>query len=212
MKFCRVTFIVLFSFICISLNAQVFVGGGFGFNGSNSITDNGTTTTLEKSDYNFSFLPYAGKFLSEKVAAGVGLEIILSGTRTNSMIETKHRASTVGISPFVRYYAIKWDKFSVYGEGNIGFSFSDSRVETEGSTTDGPKSTSLYLNVYPGLSYDINEKLSLQTSLNVLGLGYSHITTKDGSSKDVSSGFNIGAGLDDIISVGTLTIGGIYKF
>jgi hypothetical protein len=90
--------------------------------------------------------------------------------------------------------------------------FSNSSIKTGGSTTDGPKTTKLYLSVYPGLSYDINAKLSLQTTINILSFGYSYITTKSGTYTDNTSSFNAGAGLSNIVSVGAITIGAIYKF
>lgn len=211
MKSCRVFLIVLFSFIYISLNAQVFVGGSVRFNTSNN-EHNGTTTTFKTSNYSLDLGPSMGKFLSEKLAIGLALDISLSGNKTDVNTETISKSSGIGISPFLRYYALKWNKFSVYGQGNIGLDFSNSSVKTGGTTTDGPKNTVAYLSIYPGLSYDITDKLSLQTSLNILSFGYNYVITKDGSSKDKGSSFNIGAGLGNIISVGAITIGGIYKF
>ena len=212
MKSYRAFFIVLLSFFCISLNAQVFVGGNFSFNTSNDKTDDGATTIHKVSNYNFALLPKVGIYLSEKVAVGLALNISFNGSTSGVNTETISKTSSIGGSPFLRYYAIKWNKVSVFGQGNIGFAFSNSSVKTDGSTTDGPKATNLYLSIYPGISYDINDKLSLETSLNILSLGYNYIVTKDGSTKDRVSNFNIGAGLGNIISVGAITIGGIYKF
>jgi hypothetical protein len=212
MKSSRVFFIALFSFFFISLNAQFFVGGNFRFNISNDKTIDGTTTINKTSIYNFDLSPNAGKFLSEKFAVGVALDISFSGNKTGVSNETISRTSSFGISPFLRYYAIKWNKFSVFGQGKIGLDFSNTSVKTGGVTTDGPKSTRLYLSIYPGLSYDIFDKLSLELSLNILNFGYSYINTKDGSFKDRTSGFNIGAGLSNIVSIGAITIGAIYKF
>ena len=75
MKSYRVFSIVLISLICISVNAQVFVGGNFGFNTTNSKSQNGVTTTTKGSNFNFSLTPIVGKFLSEKFAVGVELII-----------------------------------------------------------------------------------------------------------------------------------------
>ena len=212
MKSYRVFFIALLSFFCISLNAQVFMGGNFRFNTSNAKTEDGATTTHKASNYSFDLSPNVGKFLSEKLAIGFSLDISLFGNSSGVNTETISKSSSFGGSPFLRYYAIRWNKVSVFGQGNIGLAFSNSSVKTGGSTTDGPKGTRLYLSIYPGLSYDISDKLSLETSLNILSFGYYYITTKDGSSKDKASGFNIGAGLGNIVSVGVITIGGIYKF
>jgi hypothetical protein len=200
--------IVLFSFFCISINAQVFIGGNFGFNTSNHKTGDGNKT----SNYSLNLSPNVGKFLSEKVAIGAALDISISGNTAGVNPENTSKSSSLGGSLFLRYYAIKWDKFSVFGQGNIGLAFSNSSSKVDGSTTDGPKSTELYLSVYPGLSYDINDKLSLQTSLNILSLGYNYTTTKIGTNTGNSSNFNIGAGLSNIVSISAITVGAIYKF
>lgn len=68
------------------------------------------------------------------------------------------------------------------------------------------------LGFLPGLSYDINNKLSLQTYFNLLNLGYSYMTTKTGSSKENNSSFNFGAGINNLVSVSAIRVGVIYKF
>jgi outer membrane protein len=198
------------SFVFINLNAQVFVGGSAGLNTSNH--DYEGTTEIKSSSYNLNLRPNAGKFLSKKLAIGLALDISLTGIKTESDIENKSRSSGIGVSPFLRYYAAKWNKFSIYGQGNIGVEFSNSSVKSGGTTSDGPKRTRTYLDIFPGLSYDISEKLSLETSLNFLSFGYSYITYKDGTSKDKVSNFDIGAGLSNIVSLDAITIGAIYKF
>jgi hypothetical protein len=208
MKSYRVFFIALLSFFCFSLNAQVFIGGNFGFNTTNNKTADGNKT----SGYSLSLSPYAGKFLSDKFAVGVALDITFSGNTSGVNPETTSESSILGGSLFLRYYAIKWNKFSVFGQGNIGLAIDNSSTKADGSTTDGPKATELYFSVYPGLSYDINDKLSLQTSLNIFSLGYNYTTTKIGTNTATSSGFNIGAGLSNIVSVSAVTVGAIYKF
>jgi opacity protein-like surface antigen len=90
--------------------------------------------------------------------------------------------------------------------------FSGSTTKSGGLTVDGPKEIRAYLNIYPGLSYDLTDNLSFQTSLNFLSLGYSYFVSRDGSFKDVTSSFNFGTGLSNILSIGSITIGAIYKF
>jgi len=211
MKSYHVIILSLFSFLCINLDAQYFVGGNFSLSTINSKTDNGVTTN-KSTDYTFSLYPSVGKFLSEKVALGLSLNISFSGGTSGPNPETKFKSSTIGASPFIRYYAIRWNKFSVFGQGNLGFAFSNSSETTDGTKSDGPKDSRYYFSVYPGLSYDIGEKLQLQTSINILSFGYSYVITKDGSTESRSSGFNMGAGLSNIVSVGTITIGAILKF
>ena len=210
MKSCKVFLIAFCSFAFISLNAQVFVGGSAGFNTSNNKLEG--STARESSSYNLNLRPNAGKFLSEKLAIGLALDISLTGSKTDLNTETITKSSGIGVNPFLRYYAIKWNKFSVFGQGNIGVEFSNSSVKSGGTTSDGPKQTSTYLDIFPGLAYDISEKLSLETSLNILSFGYSYVTSKQGTFKDRGSNFHVGAGLSNIVSLNAITIGAIYKF
>jgi outer membrane protein len=189
----------------------MFVGGSFRFNTSNS-EHNGANPPYKTSYYDLNLSPSLGKFISDKVAIGLDLNISLSGNKTDLNPETTSKSSGFGISPFLRYYAFKWNKFSVYGQGNIGLEFSNSSAKTGGITTDGPKNTLVYLSIYPGLSYDITDKLSLQTSINVLSFDYNYLITKVGSLKNTGSSFNIGAGLASIVSVNAISIGAIFKF
>ena len=212
MKTSRIILIVLFSFFYVSLSAQFFVGGNFGLNTSGGSTDNGTIKTDKPSTISFNFSPRVGEFLYEKLAAGVALNFSLSRTKTPGATETIDKSSTIGLSPFLRYYAIKLDKFSVFGQGNIGFSYSRSTTKVGGTLTNGPITTNLYLNVVPGLAYDLSDKFSLETSINVLNFGYYQTTSKNGSAKDKTSSFGMGAGLDNIVTVGNISIGAIYKF
>lgn len=209
MKSCKALIIALCSFTFINLNAQIFVGGSAGFNTSK--TDH-EATPRKSSSYNLNFRPNAGWFLSEKMALGLELDISISGSKTENATETTSKSSGIGVSPFLRYYAVRWNNFSIYGQGNIGVGFSSSSVKTGTTTNDGPKQTSTYLSFHPGLAYDISEKLSLETSLNFLSFGYSYNTSKEGTFKDKGSNFNVGAGLSNIVSLNTITIGAIYKF
>jgi outer membrane protein len=211
MRSYRIFLIVLFAFFYASSNAQFFVGGKIGFTAASHKTDNGTTT-LKSTANSFSFYPSAGKFLSDKLAVGLDLEVTFSGSTSANGIETKSKSSTIGASPYLRYYAIKWNKFSVYGQANLGFSFSNSSETTDGTKTQGPKITSLYCTVYPGLAYDLSDKLQLQTSINIFRLGFGYTRNDDGTTVGTTSYVIMGAGMDDIISIPTLSIGAIYKF
>ena len=200
------------SFFCISLNAQVFVGGNIGFNTGKQKSLDGSVTTGKGSNFNLDLSPNVGKFLSEKVAVGIALDISFSQNTDGVSTETTTKSSSIGASPFLRYYAVKWNKLALYGQGNLGFDLSNSTVTTGGSTSDGPKQTSLYLTFSPGLSYDVTEKLSLITSINILNFGYNYHITKDGTTKTTASNFNIGGGLGNIVSVGAISVGAYYKF
>jgi hypothetical protein len=212
MKPNRFILIVLFTSVCIFSSAQVFVGGKFGFNTSGGSIDNGTTTTDKPSTVSFNFSPKAGIFISEKLAPGAALNFTLSRTKTPGITETIDKSTTIGVSPFLRYYAVKLNNFSLFAQGNTGFSYTKPTTKVGGTSTDGAITTNLYLNVVPGLAYDLNDKFSFETTINVLSLGYYHTTVKNGPTKNKTSSSNMGAGLDNIVTSGNISVGAIYKF
>ena len=206
MKSFKIILIAICSFFFINLNAQLFVGGNVGFSSSNG--ENDATIPPKSSSYNLNLRPFVGKFLSEKLA--IGLEIDFSLTSRNDANVSK--SSSLGINPFLRYYPVKWNKFSVFGQGNIGVEFANSSVKAGGNPTSEVNRTLTYLNIFPGLAFDISEKLSLETAINILNFGYSYSTYNLNNSKSNGSNFNIGGGLSNIVSVNAITIGAIYRF
>ena len=182
----------------------------FGLNTSGGSFDNGNITTDKPSSVSFNISPMVGKFLSENVAVGALINFTLSRTNNNGTPEVINSSSAIGITPFLRYYAIKMDKFSIFGQGNVGFSYSGSKSKVDGTSTDGPKTTTLSLNVMPGLAYDVSSKLSLETNINFLNLGLTYSVVTNGSDKNRTANFGVGAGLDNIVTVGTISIGAIY--
>jgi len=212
MKRSTILITIIFIALCINLDAQVFTGGGFGLNISgNEKTDN-NLTTQNSSAFSFNLMPKAGLFLSEKVAVGVEVSSTFSRVKSGVLSETITSSSEFGGGPFVRYYAFQWNKFSVFGQGTLGMESLSSSIKTEISTIEGEKITRTYLTIFPGLAYDISDRISLETSLYFLRLNYSYSVIKDGSQKTRSSGFSTGASLDNILSLNGVVIGAIWKF
>jgi outer membrane protein len=212
MKTSRILFVALFTFICAGLSAQVFVGGSFRINSSGNKTSDGSTTSQGPTTFGVNVTPTFGTFLSEKVALGIGLDFEYTDSKTHGSIATVSNSTTMGITPFLRYYAYKTGKFSVFGQANIGASLGTSKATVGTTTSDGPKNTNIYFNIYPGIAFDITPKIALETSLGFLSAGYNYSISKSGSDKATSSSLNVGAGTGNILNVGNLTIGAIIKF
>jgi hypothetical protein len=213
MKSVRILFLALTSILYIgSLKAQVFAGGNFSLTNSSESTSTGSTATDGPSSLGYSIMPKLGIFLSDKLAAGLSLEYSSNQSKTPSNYLTLSKSSTFGFSPFLRYYAVRFNKFSIFGQGSAGMSLSNSSSKVGGITNDGPKITRYYVSFYPGLAFDLSGKISLETSLNFLSFSYNYLTSKSGSDKDISSTFNIGAGPGQIFTVGDITVGAIIKF
>lgn len=212
MKTLKLSLTIFFTFLYVSLNAQVFVGGNLGFSLAGGSINNGSTTTDKSSAFNLSLSPFAGKFFTEDVAGGVAINFAYSRDKTPGTPETVNTSSTIGVAPFIRYYALRMDKFSIFGQGNLGFSYSSSKSKSDGVSTDGPGTKVLSINIFPNVAYDLSSRLALETSINVLNIGYSYTSTKNGNVKDRTSSFSFGGGLRNIVNIGSITIGAIYKF
>jgi len=212
MKSLRVVTTFLFVFASLCLNAQVFVGGGFGFNTTGGSVDNGTTTTDKPSTLNFNISPWIGKFSSEDMAYGIAFNFNAGRTESGGTPMTVTTSSTFGVSPFLRYYALRMNKFSVFGQLNAGFSMSNSKSKTAGVSVDGPKTTMIFLNILPALSYDVSDRFSLEAGINILNFGLSITSVESGDTTDKTTNFGFGAGLNNIVKLGDITVGAIYKF
>lgn len=212
MKTARILLIVIFSIIHGNLSAQFFVTGNFGLNTSGGSSDNGTVKTDKPSKLSFTFSPMVGKFISQKIGIGIGFNFSLSNTKTTGTTVTIDKSSAFGLCPFIRYKVLTLNKFLVFSQANIGFSYSNPTTTMVGTTADETKTTNLYFNVVPGIAYNLNKKISFQTFINVLNFGYYLTTTKLNSEKETTSSFGLGAGLNNIVTIGNITIGAIYKF
>ncbi|MFH0843729.1 MAG: hypothetical protein V1903_14080 [Bacteroidota bacterium] len=212
MKRSTILITIIFIALCNNLDAQVLTGGNFGLNISGYEKTDNDLTTQNSSDFSFSIMPKAGLFLSEKVALGVEVSSTFSRVKSGVLSETITSTSEFGGGPFVRYYAFRWNKFSVFGQGTLQLESYSSTIKTDISTIEGEKITGAYLRVFPGLAYDISDRISLETYLYFLRLNYSYSVIKEGSQKTRSSGFNTGASLDNILSLNTVVIGAIWKF
>lgn len=213
MKSNRIILITLLSFLCIGINAQYFAGGSIGFSIQNANLESGATDLNESKSFSTSFSPTAGVFLSDKFA--IGLELNTGFRKQESGIDIKsiHKETYFGLSPFVKYYAVKWNKFSIYGTGSMRTRFTKSDNES-GDSENNFRNTSISLNIYPGLSYDISDKLQLLTSLNFMSVscGYSVTKNPDTDTKSSETYFGFNANTNNIATIGDITVGAIYRF
>jgi outer membrane protein len=209
MRSARIILITSFVFLSLGINAQVFIGGNF------NISQNGgkeTDGSKKASEFNLNLSPQAGKFLSDKVAIGLGLNFGFNTTNSNQDVERIKKTTSVGVVPFLRYYAVTAGKFSVFGQANAGVAFANSNTTLGGNNIEKTKSNSISLNIVPGLSYDVSERLALETYINIFNVGVGQTSSTLNGNKETINYFNVGGGLNDIAHVGNITIGAIYKF
>lgn len=196
-----------------SLNAQIFVGGGFGLESTTSSSTTGSTTTELGKNFSYDFSPEVGYFLSENLALGLGFSIGNDKTTTPITTTTNSEYSVTdwSIRPFARYYAMKSGSFSVFGEGALNIGGTSSQTTSGSTTTDGLSRSTFGISIQPGISYDLSDKVSLIAKVG--GIYYNangtSITTGTGANavKTETSSPVFGLGL----RLSTISFGAIVK-
>ncbi|HKK42944.1 MAG TPA: hypothetical protein VJ963_11090 [Bacteroidales bacterium] len=210
MKTCKLILAAFLFILSATMNAQFFVGGNAGFVSSADNHENPDNSYVNSS-YNFYLSPLAGKFLSDKVALGAGINLGLTGYKNDMLNDARQTEYSIGLNPFIRYYLAAWNKLSLFGQGNINATYTATKYKNNGTTTKG-HSNVFALNCFPGLSYAISDRLSFESTIGIFNFSYSYTFEKDGDNKRRISAFNIGAGTNRIITLGSVSIGAIYKF
>lgn len=215
--------LILFLVLAFSglINAQMFVGGGLGLKTSNGNYTNYAepqTTIKGKPSISFSIQPMMGYIINEDFT--VGLKIGISHSSNDFSIDPnsnplKRKETTFGISPFARYYFLKWNDLSVYMQTNLDvLSYSGKEIFTT-STTNLPSTLMIGVGLIPAIQYDINERFGLFTNLNFLHIGYSLSRTERivETNKIVTKGhsFDFSGNTDELLNVDGLQIGFYIK-
>ena len=197
-------------------SAQYFVGGGLNFNATGGKTEFDGTSEDKPSTTSFSFHPKGGIFHSENLMFGAELNFSIEKNKTPGDPETIERTTGFGISPFARFYAFQMGKFTLFGQGQLNLSTSSTEEESGGTTTEGPTNNRIGLSVFPGIAYNINEKIELEAKINGVDFGINRNVSKEDVAgnevKNINTNFGFGANLDNIATTGNITVGAIIKF
>lgn len=137
------------AFVAVSMNAQVYLGGGIGFQ-SKSYDGNSTSS--------FNFIPEIGYSLDENSAIGLGF-----GFSTSGKDESKQTA--VSVNPYYRYNVVKFDKVKLFLDGTFEFE----TVKGNGFNDDDYKENSWGLGVRPGVAVNLNDNISFVSTFGFFG-------------------------------------------
>lgn len=207
----RISIFFILLFIASGVLAQVFVGGSIGFNLTGGKIETGNTSVDKPTQTYFSIAPKAGMFFSKKLAIGATLGYSIQSEKTPGNPEEIDRTSTIGITPFARYYAFTLNNFSLFAQGNLGFSYSVEKNKAGSTTTTGPKTTRLGISAFPGISYKLNDKVELEAIIGGFNFGLSRTSVKQNNNANITNNFGFGVNLDGIATTGLITIGAIVK-
>jgi opacity protein-like surface antigen len=202
------------------INAQLFTGGNIGLSTSGGKEDYGTGEQDKTSYLNLDFSPMAGYFLTDNLAAGARILVSIDKTTTPPFSpdgdETVETETTFGIMPFIRYYAVQLNKFSIFGQAQAGVAMGKEKTKTGSTETDGPKTTTIGFGVVPGIALDVSDNVSLEANINLFSLSFNVVTEKEETefvtSKETTRNFNFGVNTDNIATTGAISVGAIIRF
>ncbi|MVM29939.1 outer membrane beta-barrel protein [Spirosoma sp. HMF4905] len=174
-------YIVLLLLIHFSVKAQTEKGR---WNAGVSIG----SFSYQKNDFGKSFSasisPSAGYFVAKNWLLGIGIPFsYVSGNYTGFVNSQKNQSTTIGVSPFARYY-IGPSKLKPYLD--IAYTFSHSNYHTDNSIDEiNSKSNSTTLTPSLGLAYFLNQNISLNAQL-----GYNWYSVKTTNDSGIGDGTN----------------------
>lgn len=161
------TLIAIAVFTSSSIYAQiskgsVLLGGGIGYNSQENKQEG---STIENKTSNFYVSPAIGIAVKENLIVGGDLSFS-SQMQENGSNETTNKYYGAGI--YMRKYLPIANRFYIFGQGRVGANIFD------GETTQGTdyistnKGYNVNVGIYPGISFQMNKKLHLETGFNNL--------------------------------------------
>lgn len=166
-KFLLTAMVAVFA---LAANAQVWVGGSIGAGTSKTTADGMKDVKTNK----VTIAPTIGYTLDENW--DIAAEISCKHEDENGGASS----NTFGFAPYARYKYFKIGKFAAFADG--GFSYANKH------TCGASESENIWgIGIAPGVSYDLNNKISIDARLGGIGWEFS----KYGDVKTNTFGFNL---------------------
>lgn len=135
------------------------------------IQEQKTSSGTANKNNGFSFSPLIGVATRQDIIQGGYLQIG-SSKSTNNFSTAKTKTNNTGVGYFIRKYSSIKKIFSGFIQGNAGVGYSTSSFEIQ-TTKNKSKQTTIGINVSPGLSYKVSQKLHLEAGLkNITSISY----------------------------------------
>lgn len=135
------------------------------------IQEQKTASGTASKNNGFNFSPLIGVATRQDIIQGGYLQIGSSKV-TNNISTAVTKNNSTGIGYFIRKYSLIKNNFSGFIQGNAGVGYSTSSFEIQNNRNKS-KQTSVGINVSPGLSYKVSQKLHLESGLrNIASISY----------------------------------------
>lgn len=164
----------------ISANAQVYVGGGIGFNSHDPGKGDSQTS--------FEVVPEIGYHLDDSWDLGIQFGYGESEADDDIKLvdDDAKKVSAFTIAPYARYNFVKWNNVKLFLEGSIAYS----NIKAEYNVGDDIKADVFKIGVAPGVSVNVGPKLTFITKVGWLGYE-SKKADYDGAEAVTDFGFNV---------------------
>ena len=167
--------VALVAMMTMTANAQVYVGGGIGFE---------TTSYDGSSETFFKIMPEVGYNINDNWAVGIVIGYGEYRTKLDSKLELDNtKIKAFEVSPYARYTFAKFDKINLFVDGGVDYTHADA---------DGHKNNTFGVGLKPGVAVNLNDKLSFVAHAGFLGYQYSK-DDHEGAKAANSFGLNIDA-------------------
>ena len=144
--------VALVAMMTMTVNAQVYVGGGVGFQ---------TTSQDGNSETFFKLVPEIGYNLDENWAVGIAVGYGEHKTTLKSgNLKTTANVKAFEIAPYARYTFAKFDKVNLFVDGTVDYLHTDNA---------GDKNNTFSIGLKPGVVVNLNDKLSFVAHAGFLG-------------------------------------------
>jgi len=181
-------FVILCLFVFgMTANAQLYLGGSTSFDFKNTSYDGGGDSD---SNLKMVVLPDIGYFLNSRFSLGAELGFSIQTSSGSDATASLH------FTPYARYAIFQTEKFQILGKASVNTEFSD------GYTYFG-------LHIDPVFAYQVTDHIILQANLKFLNFRSYYESNKDYNS---SVALKFGVDANNLVNIGGLTFGFIYKF
>jgi hypothetical protein len=182
----------------------ILLGGNLNFSTNNIKPD-----SLGSGGNIINIAPSVGKAIRENEVVGIGLLYTHSDSKVGGQINSFNFSSNAfGASVFMRRYRNLGKHFYIFGQGSFGGDYLEDNSHDNGQPENSRSDKGFNLNFgfYPGISYEINNKIQLETGFNnLLEMQFSHNkTTGSGMANSTQNQFSFSSSLSNFSG---LTVG-----
>lgn len=160
------------AFMAMAANAQVWMGGSFGF--TNSKVDKDANPV-----YNYSIAPEVGFSIAPKFDLAVGLKYSGESVKGDVLgVVAKENKSAISVQPYLRYKAINCGKVGFFIDGGFEYGYAVEKF-TLGTVSEEISSSYFMVGLKPGVSFAASDNITFAARIGSLG----YYSQKDGEKR-----------------------------